>query len=72
MLELKEIMEYHDSAYDNNQSTRERAADDLVFYWVSQWSDSLFNSTGCRRYHGIPLFLLVLTLSSPKIGRHRF
>ena len=45
MLELKEIMEYHDSAYDNNQSTRERAADDLVFYWVSQWSDSLFNST---------------------------
>ena len=45
MLKLKEIMEYHDKAYDNNQSTRERAADDLVFYWVSQWSDSLFDST---------------------------
>ena len=45
MLKLKQIMDYHDSGYDHNQSTRERAADDLVFYWVSQWSDSLFNST---------------------------
>ena len=38
-LELKELKDMHDTAFDNNIITRERAADDMVFYWITQWDD---------------------------------
>jgi hypothetical protein len=41
MLELEELKSLHDKAFVASQQTRERAADDLVFYWVTQWDDSL-------------------------------
>lgn len=44
MLTAKEIREMHDKAYTQNQSTREQASDDLVFYWVTQWADSNLES----------------------------
>lgn len=45
MLTHEEIKEKHDKAYTYNQVTRERAADDLVFYWVTQWDDALLDDT---------------------------
>jgi len=41
MLELDDIKDLHDKAYNKGQITRERAADDLVFYWITQWDDNL-------------------------------
>lgn len=41
MLELKDIKTYHDKAFTYGQVTRERASDDLVFYWVTQWDDNI-------------------------------
>lgn len=41
MLTIEEIRELHDRAYSHNQVTRERASDDLVFAWVTQWDDNL-------------------------------
>lgn len=41
MLELDTIKKLHDKAYQSGQVTRERAADDMVFYHVTQWDDNL-------------------------------
>lgn len=38
-LDLKELKEMHQKAYDRGKITRERASEDLVFYWVTQWQD---------------------------------
>lgn len=40
-----EIMQMHDKAYSNGQVTRQRAADDLVFYWVTQWDDIMLEDS---------------------------
>lgn len=45
MMDLKELKEYHDKAYVHGQVTRERASDDLVFYFVTQWDDTLLNES---------------------------
>lgn len=45
MLEHDEIMKLHDSGYQRGQVTRERAADDLVFAWVTQWDDQLLGGS---------------------------
>ncbi len=45
MLDHKEIMTFHDSGYQRGQVTRERAADDLVFAWVTQWDDQLLGES---------------------------
>ena len=45
MLEHSEIMEMHDKAYSRGQVTRERAADDMVFAWVTQWDDQLLGDS---------------------------
>jgi len=39
-LELHDIMAMHDRAYEHSKITRERAADDLVFYWITNWDES--------------------------------
>lgn len=41
MLTLKQIKEKHDKAYCYGQDTRLRAADDMLFYWVTQYDDSV-------------------------------
>ena len=40
-LKLTELKELHDKAYNSGQVNRERASDDLVFYWVTHWDDTL-------------------------------
>lgn len=45
MLELSELKKLHDKAFSSGQSTREMAADDLVFYWVTQWDDQLLGES---------------------------
>lgn len=45
MLTLKEIKTLHDSSYNQGTITRERAADDLVFYWITNWDDNLLGET---------------------------
>ena len=45
MLDLKDIKNKHDKAYQANQTTRERASDDLVFYWITHWSDSILDDS---------------------------
>lgn len=45
MLELDELKRLHDKAYNHGQAAREQASDDLIFYWVTQWDDTLLNSS---------------------------
>jgi len=45
MLELCDLKEMHDEAFLANESTREQAANDAIFYWVTQWDDSLLDSS---------------------------
>lgn len=40
MLELKDIKDKHDKSYSANQTTRQNASDDMVFYWITQWDDN--------------------------------
>lgn len=51
MLDLIELKRLHDKAYDYNTITRERASDDLVFYWVTQWDDNLLSDASIQ-YRG--------------------
>ena len=44
-LTLKEIKQKHDRAFNSGQITRERAADDIVFYWITQWDDNSLAET---------------------------
>jgi len=43
-MELKQLQTLHEKAYNHGQDTREKAADDLVFYWVTQWGDEDLNT----------------------------
>ncbi len=38
-MDLTELKRLHDKAYCANQQTRETAANDLVFYYITQWDD---------------------------------
>ncbi|MEE8209021.1 MAG: portal protein, partial [Nitrosomonadaceae bacterium] len=40
MLTATDIRKLHDKAFERGQTTRERAADDLLFYWITQWDDT--------------------------------
>lgn len=44
-LTLDEIKQKHDKAFNSGQITRERGADDLVFYWITQWDDNSLAET---------------------------
>lgn len=44
-MDLNELKTLHDKAFTSNQTTREKAADDLVFYWITQWDDQLIEDT---------------------------
>lgn len=44
-LDINEIKALHDKSYNSSQTTRERAADDLFFYWISQWSDDFLEDS---------------------------
>lgn len=50
-LTLKELKRLHDTSYNSPQETRERAADDQVFYWVTHWGDG-FSQTLPEEYRG--------------------
>lgn len=43
-MELKQLKTLHEKAYNHGQDTRQKAADDLVFYWVTQWGDDDLNT----------------------------
>ena len=45
MLELDEIKKMHDKAFSAGQTTREQAANDLVFYYLTQWDDNLLGES---------------------------
>lgn len=44
-LDLEQLKAKHDKGYTANQGTRESAADDTLFYWVTQWDDSLLDDS---------------------------
>ena len=44
-LDLQEIKRLHDKAYSAGQVTRERAADDMVFYFITQWDAQLLDDS---------------------------
>ncbi len=44
-LDLEEIKKLHDKAYTHSQGTRERATNDMVFYYITQWDDSILSET---------------------------
>ena len=45
LLDLVDLKQMHDKAYNASQTTRERGADDLVFYWITQWDDNVLNDS---------------------------
>lgn len=45
MLDIQDIREMHDRAFEKNQQTREYAANDMVFAWITQWDDSLLGES---------------------------
>ena len=45
MLNIEDIKYMHDRAYEKNQQTREDAANDMVFCWITQWDDSLLGES---------------------------
>lgn len=38
-MELKDLQKRFNKAFTANQTTREQAADDLVFYWITHWDE---------------------------------
>ena len=44
-MDLAELKRLHEKAYLSGQVTRERAADDIVFYWVTHWDDTMLDET---------------------------
>lgn len=40
-----QLMKMHDKAYNHGYSTRLKAADDLLFAWVTQWDDSYLDQS---------------------------
>lgn len=44
-LTIEDIKSKHDKAYTANDVTRESAANDLVFYYVTHWDDALLEET---------------------------
>jgi len=51
MLTAEEIRKLHDKAFTHNQTTREKAADDLLFFWISQWDDTQLGASSLQ-YRG--------------------
>ena len=51
MLDLDELKGMHDRAFNQNTITRERAADDMVFYHITQWDDTHLD-TSTLQYRG--------------------
>lgn len=51
MLTLKKLKDLHDKAYCYGQDTRLRAADDMLFYHVTQWDDSTLGESSLQ-YRG--------------------
>jgi hypothetical protein len=45
LLDLEELKRLHEKAYNANDATRERAANDLVFYWLTQWDDDVLSES---------------------------
>jgi hypothetical protein len=45
LMELSDIKKAVDKAYERSQITRERAADDLVFFWITQWDDNTLSES---------------------------
>ena len=45
MPDLEDIRYMHDRAFEKNQQTREDAANDMVFCWITQWDDSLLGES---------------------------
>ena len=44
-LTLEEIKEFHDRGYEHGYDTRQKAAEDVVFAWVTQWDDTFLNES---------------------------
>lgn len=45
MMEAQDIRKFVDRAHTYNKETRERAADDWAFYWITQWNKELFQQS---------------------------
>lgn len=44
-LTIEELKRKHDLMYENGKLVRERAADDLVFYWITNWDDNVLSES---------------------------
>lgn len=44
-LDLQQLKQMHEKAFIANQIPRERASNDLVFYWITQWDDDILQSS---------------------------
>lgn len=44
-LDLEELKKLHDKAFIYSQVTRERAANDMIFYYITQWDDAILSES---------------------------
>ena len=44
-LDLETLLELHDKAFIANETTRERSAEELVFYWLTHWDDDILSES---------------------------
>lgn len=44
-MDIETLKKLNDKAYSHNQITREDSADDLVFYWRTQWDDNILGES---------------------------
>jgi len=44
-MELEKLKKLHDKAYQSGQVNREEAANDLVFYYITQWDDDILSES---------------------------
>ena len=44
-LKLDQLKDLHDKAYNFSSITRERASDDSVFYFVTNWDDNILSDS---------------------------
>lgn len=45
MLDLIDIKEMHDEAFQANENTRSQASNDAIFYWITQWDEASLDSS---------------------------
>jgi hypothetical protein len=51
-MDLNQLKKLHDKAYESGQDAREKAANDMIFYFITQWDDINIQASSQLKYRG--------------------